>query len=230
MTTEGVIEDFKKSEMFVKDVFDLFSHMVNTMIPEGATWIQYNFPNSPGNTQVVGMLEEYGELCHAVLKMSQGIRGNKEELTNDLVDAAADVVIFMNNYLSWLKKYTNYTVDTESFLERNACIIDYSPVEFLINYKEPGSSDVLGFVIRVGRLVSDFCVRAEDINEGLVQGVVPEDSQLDDLFANALVILGGLKGILLIYEVAPILDVTKKIWEEVSERDWIKFPQNGISL
>jgi NTP pyrophosphatase (non-canonical NTP hydrolase) len=64
-------------------------------------WKLNNFGNKAGNghQNLLGVIEEIGELAHAVLKKEQGIRNNEEH--NDLMkDAIGDIFIFLMNYLS----------------------------------------------------------------------------------------------------------------------------------
>jgi NTP pyrophosphatase (non-canonical NTP hydrolase) len=42
----------------------------------------------------LGMVEELGELAHAILKQAQGIRGTKEEHDEAIDDAIADLMVF----------------------------------------------------------------------------------------------------------------------------------------
>ena len=67
---------------------------------EIAEWGQYNFPNSEPNDKLMGVMEELGELCHAVLKRKQKIRGTKYEHDAAEADAIADLFIFLCHYCS----------------------------------------------------------------------------------------------------------------------------------
>lgn len=66
---------------------------------EQAAWAQRNFPDSmvKGDFmwQLLGIVEEVGELAHAGLKHHQDIRGSKDKHLNDMKDAVADAIIFM---------------------------------------------------------------------------------------------------------------------------------------
>lgn len=62
------------------------------------SWLEYNFPGTTSFEQFSGVVEEVGELAHAMLKMSQGIRGTKEELEEKERDAIGDVAIYLINY------------------------------------------------------------------------------------------------------------------------------------
>lgn len=62
---------------------------------EHREWQGRNFPNQTLEQALMGMMEELGELCHAVLKHSQGIRGiGEDELVEKVMDAHADLNIF----------------------------------------------------------------------------------------------------------------------------------------
>jgi len=58
-------------------------------------WQRRNFPGTPLHRPLLGAMEELGELCHAVLKREQGIRGTAEQHTDAVRDALGDIVIFL---------------------------------------------------------------------------------------------------------------------------------------
>lgn len=66
-------------------------------------WRQYNFPEADATQQALGVAEETGELCHAHLKMIQGIREAAEEGgTLELErDAVGDILIYLMGYCSY---------------------------------------------------------------------------------------------------------------------------------
>jgi NTP pyrophosphatase (non-canonical NTP hydrolase) len=57
-------------------------------------WQLKNFGKPTEKLMRLGMIEEVGELAHAVLKSSQGIRGYNEDSVNAIIDACCDAVIF----------------------------------------------------------------------------------------------------------------------------------------
>lgn len=65
-------------------------------------WQDYNFgtngPNSPPRHMFLGMCEEAGELVHGVLKLSQGIRGTREEHIANIKDAIGDIGVYLMNF------------------------------------------------------------------------------------------------------------------------------------
>lgn len=68
---------------------------LSVMQQEHRLWIEHNFPGETGHQAVFGMMEELGELCHALLKAEQGIRGISAAKARELViDAHCDLIIF----------------------------------------------------------------------------------------------------------------------------------------
>jgi NTP pyrophosphatase (non-canonical NTP hydrolase) len=61
-------------------------------------WRKYNFPKSTAEQQFLGMVEEVGEISHAILKAQQGIRGYTEEDTAEIKDGIGDLLIFLINF------------------------------------------------------------------------------------------------------------------------------------
>ena len=62
-------------------------------------WSKRNFPDSPWQYALAGVVEEIGELSHSVLKMAQGIRGSRDKHLADAKDAVADTAIYLADYL-----------------------------------------------------------------------------------------------------------------------------------
>lgn len=57
-------------------------------------WVQRNFGDKATKfTAIVGLTEEVGELCRAVVKRSQGIRGTKEEWDAEIEKELGDIFI-----------------------------------------------------------------------------------------------------------------------------------------
>lgn len=63
-------------------------------------WQTKNFGEQPSENSLLGTVEEVGELCHAVLKQRQGIRGTAEEHVAAAKDSIGDLMIFLLNYCS----------------------------------------------------------------------------------------------------------------------------------
>ena len=77
-------------------------------------WSLRNFgPHGPDDP-LDGLIEEFGELHHAVLKRRQGIRGTAEEHDAAERDALGDMVIYALDLLSTVGCEANYTLKRES--------------------------------------------------------------------------------------------------------------------
>lgn len=63
-------------------------------------WQKYNFGDQDNERVLMGICEEAGELCHAHLKLEQGIRGAAEDLEDEMRDAVGDIMIYTLNFLS----------------------------------------------------------------------------------------------------------------------------------
>lgn len=61
-------------------------------------WRDRNFPNADADQQLLGVVEEVGELAHANLKMKQEVRNSTEE---DEEDAVGDMLIYLLGYCSY---------------------------------------------------------------------------------------------------------------------------------
>jgi len=62
---------------------------------EQGNWQEQNFPSSGIHECFYGVVEEIGELSHALLKMDQGIRGTKAEHMAETKDAVGDIIIYL---------------------------------------------------------------------------------------------------------------------------------------
>jgi NTP pyrophosphatase (non-canonical NTP hydrolase) len=65
---------------------------------ESQKWREANFPpeHRNGPMQALGVAEEAGELAHGVLKLEQGIRGDRKEHLAEIRDACGDLVIYLS--------------------------------------------------------------------------------------------------------------------------------------
>jgi NTP pyrophosphatase (non-canonical NTP hydrolase) len=69
---------------------------------EQAAWAERNFGTVTVDSQLLGVMEEVGELAHAVLKSEQGIRGSRELHNAEAADATGDIVIYLAGVASTL--------------------------------------------------------------------------------------------------------------------------------
>lgn len=63
-------------------------------------WSLKNFGEQSYVNPLLGVVEEVGELNHAVLKMRQGIRGDKDFLKEQAEDAVGDILIYLADFCS----------------------------------------------------------------------------------------------------------------------------------
>jgi NTP pyrophosphatase (non-canonical NTP hydrolase) len=64
-------------------------------------WREKNFPKATSVQQLLGIVEEVGELSHAHLKEIQGIRGDSALHVAEAQDAVGDIVIYLMGYCSY---------------------------------------------------------------------------------------------------------------------------------
>lgn len=93
---------------------------------EVSAWSQNNFGDQPAENTLLGMIEELGELSHAVLKTRQDIRSNENQLEK-IVDAVGDIVIYTMDYCG------RESIDAEKFFNESAFMT-------IINEKDYGDS------------------------------------------------------------------------------------------
>lgn len=88
-----------------------------------ATWQMNNFGAQPIERFALGAAEELGELCHAVLKHSQGIRGvGSDAVFEELAgDAIADCVIYLMQMASAIEMDFNTLIEetAENVMDRD---------------------------------------------------------------------------------------------------------------
>jgi NTP pyrophosphatase (non-canonical NTP hydrolase) len=65
-----------------------------------AEWELKNFGGQPPHRMFMGMVEENGELAHALLKAEQNIRGSASEHEAKAKDAVGDLLVFAFNFCS----------------------------------------------------------------------------------------------------------------------------------
>jgi NTP pyrophosphatase (non-canonical NTP hydrolase) len=74
--------------------------MIARIQDEQKKWQEYNFPGSGANEAFKGIVEEIGELAHADLKETQGIRVDEDHIEN-AKDAIGDIVIYLMSYCNY---------------------------------------------------------------------------------------------------------------------------------
>jgi len=77
-------------------VAGFIDHPILQVQPQARAWRREAYPETRGyELQALGVAEEAGELCHAVLKFKQGIRGYDYMKTKEEIeDAIGDIYIY----------------------------------------------------------------------------------------------------------------------------------------
>lgn len=65
---------------------------------EVGKWSYYNFEDQSAHRPLLGVAEEVGELCHAHLKLEQGIRGDRRKHIEEAQDAVGDILVYLADY------------------------------------------------------------------------------------------------------------------------------------
>jgi NTP pyrophosphatase (non-canonical NTP hydrolase) len=75
--------------------------LCNVLQGEMHDWRLRNFPEADPEQQLLGVVEEVGELAHAHLKDIQGIRGDAYKHEAESRDAIGDMLIYLMGYCSY---------------------------------------------------------------------------------------------------------------------------------
>lgn len=73
-------------------------------------WAKANFPDATAEDAWLGMVEEIGELAHALLKRRQGIKGMDDDVNFKaaVLDACADAAIFCVHHQELERRVTDW--------------------------------------------------------------------------------------------------------------------------
>jgi hypothetical protein len=165
---------------------------IQQVYEEYRPWRAHNFPDATADQQLLGMIEEMGELSHHHLKMMQGIRGTPEFHKKEIFDAIGDMMIYSLGYMD---------------------LMEINPKQ--VSIYGPNKEDLTRSIHYLGRYMGRLCDRhlegqklAVTVSLGPVFTTLGDIAcQQDDLSLN--------------------LALTTA-WFEVRERDWIKYPGNGL--
>lgn len=72
--------------------------IIKTFQAEQKAWTEKNFGLGTTDRPLLGLFEEFGELCHAELKSAQGIRGDAAKHETAARDAVGDFMIYFADY------------------------------------------------------------------------------------------------------------------------------------
>lgn len=90
--------------------------MINLRQTELALWQVKNFGQTNSDDMFTGMCEEFGELCHYILKRKQNIReGHNNKCIDEICDSVIDLNIFAMQLLSCEGIAVNQMPDLDGF-------------------------------------------------------------------------------------------------------------------
>jgi len=173
---------------------------------EHLVWATRNFPTDVGVAyrSLLGVVEEFGELVGALGE------GNAVETQ----DAIADMTIFMLGYCSAKKWALQTLVRAITFRELQ---------DSLVSLEASVTSEVL--LLALARFVGKLCHAQLKSEQRIRLGAIQNDGSgmiAVIRIVNHLCLLCGRLG--LDYEESVL-----GVWKAVSARDWISFPENGLS-
>lgn len=172
---------------------------------EQHAWSLKNFGPHGMQDPADGIVEEVGELHHAVLKARQGIRGTPEELEKKEKDALADIVIYVLDLIS----VAGYKADQDKLGKQVNMLLNN--LNAVTGFKpSPLNIEVALTYLRTQMVnhASMVAVRVFDERPG------PVFSACESLVAT-LILYAQLKG-------WDLLQILNETWEQVSQRDWTK--------
>jgi len=196
--------------MSANKMFNLEPETMAEIKVEMFKWQEYNFGEQDDRRMVMGICEESGELIHAHLKLEQGIRGDTEALKAEARDAIGDICVYAMNLLS------NNEEDMPTF----------KPRKDIEETKD---------MVRIGDSALDiFCcaARIETARKTRVTNPLPphptappeippiiRHTQELLMHVNSFCALVGWN----------LEEIVRETWRHVGQRDWRKYPKNGLS-
>ena len=176
--------------------------MIRELQIKHSEWASRNFPNAVPEDALIGIIEEVGELAHAHLKAKQGIRGTPEQHRLDKMDAIGDIVMYLLHY-STLEKMD---IPKEYIKNRK------------LEYCSNADDTLLSLSAEIGKL-SDYHLEGkhepEIDNKGFRRYTIINIMRHIDAYCK-----------LENFDRDQILQET---WTEISQRDWLKNKENGVT-
>lgn len=90
-------------------------------------WTEYNFGQQTPEISILGMIEELGELSHAILKEKQGIRTS--DFLADKKDAIADLTIYCLNYFNSIEVVVSQNTNSINSLD-----YEFKAIQIIASY------------------------------------------------------------------------------------------------
>lgn len=187
----------------MKENYDRALRLLAEIQPEQGEWQRKNFPNADSGDAFAGIVEEVGELSHAILKRSQGIRG-KDHL-DKISDAIGDILIYG---LAYLNKIGLNLSD----------VLRVCATHNLRTYY--GASKPERPTWYIGLIAAGSLPGLLECNDD----GSPNGYKVSFAFLQTVTYLDNVAD----YYGLSICDCIIMAWNEVKVRDWTKYPENGV--
>lgn len=204
------MKQFEHQEMPEPQVpeFNLEPETLGELQKELFQWQTYNFGEQKDRRMVLGICEEAGELCHAHLKLEQGIRGDRESLLAEAKDAVGDICIYAINLLS----------------NRQGVIPTIRPIDEMTKADdlERIGDAVLSIYCCAARIetarktVKVSPVRPHPTAPKVTAPIVQHTNELFMMVNSFCALMGW-----------DLERIIRDTWRHVGERDWKRFPKDG---
>lgn len=174
-------------------------------------WQAHNFgEQGPPRHALLGMCEEAGELVHAVLKLSQGIRGTELSHHEAILDALGDIVVYLIDFYRRVGLWY-VTVPPEFFTFPQA-------------FETHTALELESHAFEVFRAVSDIGTAFDSVfhYDSMIPHRVHEPLRAyTGELLTALIAVAGILGV-------PLFDCVQAVWDTVlSKRNWREHPGTG---
>lgn len=188
--------------------FNLEPETLSDLQKELFNWQVYNFGEQKDRRMILGICEEAGELCHAHLKLEQGIRGDREALLAEAKDAIGDICIYAMNLLSNSKEPLP-GLKPRTDLERTTDLERIGDMAL----------DVVCCAARIETARKMRSINTPAPHPTAPPEIVPMIRHTNELFmvVNSFCALLGWN----------LEQIIRETWREVGARDWKRFPKDG---
>lgn len=166
-------------------------------------WTGHNFPRAQKHQPLLGIMEEIGELVEA-LEKSRGKPGDAVVLSPEVEDAVGDTMVFLAHFSGM----NGFSLIQCSAKQRDRFAMMLHPQ---LNIRNE-------LMKAVGKLAHAYLKDEQGIrrNEKHRDNMMEQIGCIVDLLSQ----LCGNEG-------QGLLDATAKAWNEVKDRDWVKYPKTG---
>jgi len=180
--------------------------ILQTLQNEQAVWSEKNFGEQPPTAPLLGLIEEVGELAHAVLKRNQGIRTGENHI-EQMKDAIGDIVIYAADYA------------TRQGFQLDAAYGLLVGFEDMRNFRDDAGTDAFVFSISLslGRLCKYHSAR---VNLGKAETIELQTSYMGALLVQLKRLCDR--------EDLRLDKIIEETWAQVKRRDWKKYPETGL--